>query len=101
MTAPVLVSTEQLRVSVNGGAVGVRIGIVGSDEFTIETCDPVVGVVTDAIVSWGGKSDLTKLMHGAFALEFQIPAEATAPKPFAIVPNLPFKPVAPILAFLI
>ena len=77
-TAPVLISTSQLRVSVAGGNDGVQVGVVGDPTRSVDACDPITGSITDAIVTWKGASDLSHLVHGAYALEFKIPADATA-----------------------
>eukprot|EP00035_Acanthoeca_spectabilis_P032284 m.18167 g.18167 ORF g.18167 m.18167 type:complete len:543 (+) comp5277_c0_seq1:92-1720(+) len=76
VTAPVSVIGNSLRISVQGGTQGVRVGVVGSPTLTIDACDPIVGQRTDAIVTWAGKSDLD-MQYGAITLEFSIPSDAT------------------------
>ena len=80
MTAPARVVAGVLRVSVDGGSskTGIQIGIFGDDGMTIATCDPIKGKVVDHVVTWGGSSDLSHLLNGAFMLEWQIPDDATA-----------------------
>lgn len=76
-TAPFRVSTTSLKVSVDGGTTGIRVGIAGHPTYTIENCDPIVGKQTDYLVTWKGQSDIKEL-NGAFSLEFDIPKDATA-----------------------
>jgi len=80
VTAPARVVAGVLRVSVDGGSskTGIQIGIFGDDGMTIATCDPIKGKVVDHVVTWGGSSDLSHLLNGAFMLEWQIPDDATA-----------------------
>ena len=78
-TAPVLVSGSALQVSVAGGSRGVRVGVVGDADLTIENCDPIMGEQTDATVTWNGTQGLlSKYMNGAVALQFDIPTDAVA-----------------------
>lgn len=79
ITAPVLIEQNVLKVTVAGGnTTGIKIGIVGDSDFSLDNCDAITGKKTDIIVSWNGKTDLSHLRHGAFALEFQVPTDATA-----------------------
>jgi hypothetical protein len=80
ITAPVRTSGNMLKVSVDGGATGVTVGIMYAQDgmFSVEDCDPIRGVVSDHIVSWKGDSDLSKLAWGAVSLVFRIPNDATA-----------------------
>jgi hypothetical protein len=78
VTAPVRVEGKALKVSVDGGNLGVQVGIVGSDAFSVESCDVIMGKKTDWTVSWRGSSDLSKYVNGAVSLEFKIPVDATA-----------------------
>ena len=78
ITAPVRVSGKSLKVSVDGGSTGVQVGIVGDSTFSVDNCDPIKGNQTDVTVTWKGESDLSKMLNGGFALEFKIPADATA-----------------------
>ena len=79
ITAPILVSGDSIKVSVDGGAgAGVRVGIVGDADFSLDASDALVGAKTDVTLSWGGKSDVSKYTNGAVSLEFQIAADATA-----------------------
>lgn len=75
-TAPTRVSGDMLRISVDGGS-GVRVGIVGDADYSVEMCDPIVGRRVDAVISWRGQSNLSKFTNGAVSLEFVIPADAT------------------------
>lgn len=77
ITAPVRVVGDTLRVSVDGGASGIRIGVVDSDELTVENCDPITGSVVDHVVSWKGSSNL-KMQNGAISFIVSIPSDATA-----------------------
>ena len=77
VTAPFRVSGSTLRVSVDGGATGVQVGVYGDPKLTVENCDPIKGKQTDAVVTWKGASNLGK-QDGAIALEFKIPSDATA-----------------------
>jgi hypothetical protein len=77
-TAPIRVSQGVLKVSVDGGSSGVRVGVVGSKNLSIANCDPIKGTVTDHKVSWKGSSDTSPYLHGAVAFEFEIPADAVA-----------------------
>jgi len=78
-TAAVRVSGSTLKVSVDGGSTqGIQVGIVDSAKFTLNSSDPILGQQTDAVVSWNGKSDLSKFLNGAVLLVFKIPADATA-----------------------
>ena len=72
------VTAPTLKVSVAGGATGVRVGIANDAEYTVDNCEPIKGEQTDAVVSWKGKSDLSKHVDGAVTLIFSIPADATA-----------------------
>merc|ERR1712187_843328 len=68
-----------LQLSVDGGtSTGVRVGIVGEPELTVENCDPIKGKHTDYTVTWKGASSLSKYLNGAVSLEFEIPSDATA-----------------------
>ena len=77
ITAPVRVVGDTLRVSVDGGASGIRIGVADSDELTVENCDPITGSVVDHVVSWKGSSSL-KMLNGAISFIISIPSDATA-----------------------
>jgi hypothetical protein len=77
-TSPVLIVGNTLKVTVDGGTTGVRVGIVGDKTMSVDNCDPIKGVQTDVTVTWKGSSDIGNFMHGAVALEFKIPADATA-----------------------
>merc|ERR1719454_2490266 len=78
VTVPFRVAQNTLRVSVDGGSSGVRVGIVGDATLSVENCDPIKGKQTDAVVTWKGKSDLTSYLNGAISLVFEIPKDATA-----------------------
>ena len=78
VTAPVRVSGGALIVSVDGCLSGVRVGIVGDKEFTIENCDPIKGEQIDKVVTWKGKADLSRFTNGAISLEIEIPVDAVA-----------------------
>ena len=81
-TAPVRVvgPTPTLQITVEGpeGGEGVRVGILGSTNFSVNTCDPIKGQQTDATVTWNGVSDLSQYLNGAVTLIFYIPDDATA-----------------------
>jgi len=77
VTAPIRVTGNVLRVSVDGGASGIQVGVLGDSDLTVDNCDPIKGKQTDFTVTWKGESNLNKL-NGAVALEFKIPADATA-----------------------
>jgi hypothetical protein len=76
--APARVQGRTLRVSVDGGAAGVQIGILGDSSKTVENCDPIKGAVTDAVVTWKGESDISHYINGAITVVFKIPGDATA-----------------------
>ena len=78
LTAPVRVIGNELKVSVDGGASGIQIGITMDSEMTIENCDPIKGKVVDHVVTWKGKSDLSKWKDGSLSFEIKIPGDATA-----------------------
>jgi hypothetical protein len=78
ITAPVGVEGDTLKVSVDGGSTGVRVGIVDDNKFSIEDSDPIKGKQTDVTVTWKGKSDLSGYKNGAVSLKFEIPKDATA-----------------------
>jgi len=78
VTRPVRVAGRALKVSVEGGNTGVRVGIVGDSQFSLANCDPIKGKHTDVTVTWKGNWDLGKYLNGAVALEFSIPDDATA-----------------------
>jgi len=79
-TSQVRVASTTLRVSVDGGSSsGIRVGILGSDDLSIENCEPLKGAQTDATVTWKGHgSDLSHYANGAISLEFDIPVGAVA-----------------------
>ena len=66
-----------MQVSVDGGATGIKVGIMFDGKLTVELCDPIIGVVTDHVVTWGGKSSIA-MLNGAVSIVFKIPADATA-----------------------
>lgn len=78
VTAPVRVTGNTLKVSVDGGKSGVQVGIVGDKDFSVENSTPIKGKQTDVTVTWKGGSDLTKYLNGAVSIEFKIPKDATA-----------------------
>ena len=91
ITAPVRVRSPTLTVSVDGGSgAGVRVGIVGSAQFSVTNCVPIRGKQTDVAVAWttaaGAGSDragstlsnVTEFLDGAIALEFEIADDAVA-----------------------
>jgi hypothetical protein len=78
VTVPFRVVGTTLRVSVDGGTTGVRVGIVDDKKLTVENCDPIKGKQTDAVVTWKGQSDLKSYLNGAISLVFEIPKDATA-----------------------
>jgi len=78
MTAPARIISGELKVSVDGGATGIRIGVFGSSGNTIATCDPIKGKVVDHTVTWKGRSDISTMINGAVMLEWKIPDDATA-----------------------
>ena len=78
-TTPVRVVGNELKVSVDGGAAGIRVGIVddATGKRTVAACDPIKGKVVDHIVTWGGDSSIG-MADGSVSFEFDIPADATA-----------------------
>ena len=62
----------------DGGATGIKVGVVGDKEMTVENCDPIVGSVVDHEVTWKGQALGPKWARGALSLEFDIPEDATA-----------------------
>ena len=77
ITAPVRVTGNKLKVSVDGGTSGIQVGIVGDADKTVGNCDPIKGKVVDFEVTWKGSSDIN-MLNGAVSIEFKIPADATA-----------------------
>ena len=62
----------------DGGATGIKVGVVGDAELTVANCDPIIGSVVDHEVTWNGKPLGPKWAQGALSLEFDIPEDATA-----------------------
>jgi hypothetical protein len=86
-TAPTLVGVNgTLRLTLDGGTTrtrGVRVGVVGSKELSLDRCEPIRGANVDVVVSWRGNGTavaasgaLGAFVHGAVQLEFDIPADA-------------------------
>jgi hypothetical protein len=76
-TVPILITGKAITVTVDGGSTGVQVGIVDDKGLTVENCEPIKGRQTDATVTWKGSSDIGAFTHGAVALVFKIPADAT------------------------
>ena len=77
-TSPFRVMGDSLKVSVDGGAAGIKVGIVGDPEMTTENCDPIIGSVVDHEVTWKGKGLGSKWVNGALSVEFDVPKDVTA-----------------------
>ena len=77
VTSPIRVEGKTLTVSVDGGATGVQVGVVGDKDLSVDNCEPIKGPQTDYEVTWKGK-DLSSYTNGAIALEFKMGADATA-----------------------
>merc|ERR1712216_454995 len=75
MTAPFRVSGTTLKVSVDGGATGIQVGVVGDKALSVENCEPIKGKMTDHEVTWKGKSLGAAHKNGAVSLELKIPSD--------------------------
>eukprot|EP01045_Picozoa_sp_COSAG04_P022519 COSAG04_NODE_2559_length_3930_cov_234.160794_3_plen_173_part_00 len=75
---PVAVAGDSLTLSLDGGATGVRVGILGDANRTVEACVPITGKHSAAVVSWKGRfGSNVGMLYGAAQLEIVIPADAT------------------------
>ena len=75
---PVAVAGDSLTLSLDGGTSGVRVGILGDANRTVEACVPITGKHSAAVVSWKGRvGSYLGMLYGAAQLELVIPADAT------------------------
>jgi hypothetical protein len=71
VTAPVVCSGTQLRITADAPSGSVRVGILNAEDLSGEACEPIVGNVTEKTVAWQGQT-LESLKGKPIRLRFEL-----------------------------
>jgi len=74
LTRAVACVGKNLRVSADAAGGSLRVGVVGAKGLGLEDCEPVVANVTNGLVTWKGRPDLSELVGKPIQLRFELKA---------------------------